>query len=261
MRGFRKFGEPFKPFGREFGAGAGASLTYAQYVASLNPLLWYSMRATAGATETNRGSGGSGFDASINGGISLGQVGELGANEAHDVDGTTGYYQVTTGAAIQGGQFWYGFLVNPDTAGEGNAGRFYTNGAQTYLRFQAGMILQTLVTGTGNGVATTTTALTAGQWTWVFAAYDDAGTFLGDRKTHIYIGKNGVVSEAAYSANTALTGTFTTPSGNLFIANNSAAAAVTFDGKMDEVVAKYSFPATITDLIGQWTQIVQASGV
>lgn len=260
MRGFRRFGEPLPTFGKPQSV-----LNIQSAMIAAAPYLWYSMRATGGATEVNRGSGGSAFDASINGGVALAQVGKLGANEAHDVDGTTGYYQVTTGAGLQGGQFWWAFLVNPDTAGESNAGRFFTYGTtgQQYLRINAAsMVLQAVVTGTGNAVATTSTPLDIGQWSWVFEAFDDSAAILGDRKAHIYIGKNGAVSEAAYSSNSAMTGTFTPPSvGNLFLANGSAGAAVTLDGKMDEVMAKYSFPATLAALVAQWTAIVRASGV
>lgn len=38
MRGFRRFGEPFKPFGREFGAGAGAAVLS---LPSTNRLAWW----------------------------------------------------------------------------------------------------------------------------------------------------------------------------------------------------------------------------
>lgn len=244
--------------------GSSARQSYEDAVETLIPDLWYSMRATSGANEANRGALGVGYDAAITGGITLAQVGQLGVNQAHDIDGTTGYYQVTTGAGITGGTFWWGYLVNPDTAGELNAGRFFSNGTANgiFLRFSTTLgVLNAVVAATGAGNVATTTGLSAGAWAWVFMAYDNSGAILGDRGIHLYKGDiaAGTITEYAYSANTLVTGTFAAPTGNLFLGNNNTSAAVTFDGKMDEVLYKASLPATVAALKAQWLTVVLAS--
>lgn len=240
---------------------------FSDYVGNtVNPELWFRMQAISGSVETNQGSGGTGYNASINGGITLSQPGQLGEKEAHDIDGATGYYRVTTGAALQSNQFWWGFLVNPDTVGELNAGRFFTNGSGStniqYLRFNPSLSVIQAVVGVASGqnaVVTTSAGLTAGEYAWVFMLYDDTAAFTGDRKIHLYKGQQGTVAEFPYSSNVAAAGTFAPPATDLFIANLNTVAAVTFDGKMDEVMRKSSLPATLNDLLLMWSAIVSLS--
>ena len=224
------------------------------------------MRAVSGAVEANRGSGGAGYNASMTGGIALGKTGALGENEAHDIDGATGYYRVTAGAVLQTSAFWWGFLVNPDTAGELNAGRFFTNGSGSnniqYVRFNSSLSVIQGVVGVASGqqaVVITSSGLTAGEWAWVFMLYDDSAVLTGDRKIHLYKGQKGTVTELPYSSNLAAAGTFAAPATDLFLANLNTGAAVTFDGKMDEVLRKSSLPATLNDLFLMWSAMVSLS--
>lgn len=205
------------------------------YLTTLPFLALYKMQQTAGTNEPNSGSLGSAIDMTI-AGATLGQTGKLGTNEAYLFDGANSRLQTANNATLVAlTAFEYVFLVNPASAGEGNQGAFFwwqsaTNVPKMYFG-GAGRNLIATVSNTTPSLATTITSgvLTASAWQIVFCAYDDAG----DRKIHIRVGISGAVTELAYSAQPALTGSFLAPTGfplNLF---NRSAQDCTFDGLGD----------------------------
>lgn len=205
-----------------------ASLTWDSYITVQAPVLWYSMRATSGTTEINRGSGTG--NATIGGTTTLGQTGQLGANEAHLLDGLTSNYSVANHVSFANLSTWeWYFLVNLSGAGEGNAGVFifYTNAFFFRINAATG-VLRCVVDGlTTDANAVTSTMLNFGVWNLVRVTYNDAT----DRIPHIWI--NNV--EASYSSTTAMVGAYNPMVADLFLGNN-AAQSLTQAGLWDEAV-------------------------
>lgn len=234
-------------------------VTWSSYVtATIAPVGWWSMRATSGTNEANRGTGGAALDMTILS-ATLGQTGKLGVNEAALCDGANTRYQTPNNAALASLTTWeYVFLVNPSSAGELNQARFFGwgnndfeptlafNGALTSLLFQTDSTVPTSFT------TTTTTGLAAATWQLVFAAYANAG----DRKVHLYKGVTGAVNEYAYNAQPALTGTYKAPTSELNLFNVTA-QSVTFAGLADEALIVNGNLATATTR----TQLALLSGV
>lgn len=231
-------------------------VTWSSYAQSLAPVGWWSMRATSGTNEANRGSGGSALDMTITS-ATLGQTGKLGTNEAALMDGANSRYQTPNNAALAAlTTFEYVFLVNPSSAGEGSAGRLLTWGQASFeplLGFNGA--LTSLAARVSTAVASfdtiTTTGLSASTWALVFWAYDNAG----DRKSHIYKGVAGAVSEFGYSAQPAMTGTYKTPTNPLNLFNRTD-QGLTFAGLGDEVLI---FNGNLTS--GQRAALCLAAGV
>jgi hypothetical protein len=240
--------------------GAPAGQTWASYVTGLNPLAWYRHMQTSGTNEPNQGSLGSAVNMTITS-TTLGQTGKLGPNNAYLTDGALSRLQTANNATLAAlTSFEYVFLINPTTAGELSFGRFACwgngssgqgyqmcfNGALTSLR----VLLYNTVPSSFD--TTTTTGLTAGAWQLVFVAYNDGD---GVRKGHIYKGVSGAVSEYAYSAQPAMTGTFKAPTTTLNLWND-VGQITTFDGLVDEALI---FSGNLTP--AQRTQLAVLAGV
>lgn len=212
-----------------FRRGAASALSaWDSYALGQNPVLMYSMVATSGTTETNRGTGTG--NATIGGTTTLGQTGQLGANQAHLLDGLTSFYQVTNHASFAGLTTWeWYFLINVSAAGEGNQGTFFFYSNSTVFRINAATrVLRCNVDGTTtDGNAITTTALSLSAWNLVRVTFDNTG----DRIPHIWI--NDV--EASYSTATAMVDAYVTPSQDLFLGNN-ATSTTTSAGLFDEAL-------------------------
>jgi hypothetical protein len=242
-----------------FGSQTRAQLVSA-LITSFAPVGWWSMRATSGTNEPNRGSAGSSADMTITS-ATLGQTGQLGANEAALMDGANSRYQAANVAALASLTTWeWVFLVNPSSAGEGNQGKFFCWGdglfasANPRMEFNAGLggfAISVFNTTPTTFSTTTSTGLSASAWALVFVAYDD----VGDRKIHVRKGIARTVSEYAYNAQPPLTGTYRPPTSVLNLFNNSAQGA-TFAGLGDEafVISGNLTPA-------QRTALVVATGV
>lgn len=202
------------------------------------PVGWWSMRATSGTKEPNRGAGGAALDMTILS-ATLGQTGKLGVNEAALCDALNTRYQTPNNAALAALMtFEYLYLVNPSSAGELDAGVFHfwgPNGANEglTLRFHSASrnLNATAWNTTPSNFSSVTTTVASLAWQIIFASYANAG----DRKPHVLIGIGGAVTECSYSSNPALTGTYRTPAQALNLFNDSA-QALTFAGLADEAL-------------------------
>ena len=223
----------------------------AQYVADATMPLWLRFRETTGTVAVNSGSAGAALNGTIAGTTVLGQTGALGANEAFDLDGLTSRI---TSAGVEYATFTIAMLVRPDNAGEGNVGAFFSH-ANTVNRLQFSGSLNAITMKVAAGtdaLSTTTTGLAAAIWQWIFLTYADAG----DRKIHLYKGVSGAVSEYAYSAQDAATGTKATMAGQTLTIGNRTANDVTFDGRIDEFKLH-----TVVRPIAWMTDLVRSKGV
>jgi hypothetical protein len=216
--------------------------TYADYIASLAPLLWLKHTETSGTTVENYGSLGDAADGTWTPGAgALGQtgLGNGGANEAYDYDGANSKTTVPAQTGINNlTALTYGILLKADSPGETNVGQFF--GDQFNNRIwginSASYPLSMTVQATGAAVSTTNNGFIAVSTpTYLFATYDDAG----DRKIRMYKVVGGALTEATYATQTAATGTLGNGSGTQII-GNTANQAASFDGLIDEAFMKGS---------------------
>jgi hypothetical protein len=129
--------------------------------------------------------------------------------------------------------FSYAQLFYADTWGEAGAAYLWSdNGANRLLnlaaagRFNFGVWCTSAYAQT---IMAAGSALSLGNWYWLFGTYDNAG----DRLPHQYVGKNGAVTEPSYSTSTAGPGVLSNASGALLVGNNSTSVR-TWDGRIDE---------------------------
>lgn len=225
-----------------FSQSPSAVQKFDSYVTStIAPVGWWSMKATSGTNEANRGSGGAALDMTITS-ATLGQTGKFGANEASLLDGANSRYQTANNAALAALATWeYVFLVNPTNAGEGGTGTFASwgnggaNNTDTIGQFNGSIanVYARVYNNAATGFLTNATYnFPTGAWSLLFVAYADGG----DRKCHLYSGVSGVAAELTYSAQPALTGTHQAPTLPLNLGNFTSQAA-TFAGLFDEVLA------------------------
>lgn len=208
------------------------------YAQSLAPLLDLRFTERTGTTAINYGTVGTALNGTIGGTTSLGQTGKLGANEAYLYDGLTSFVSVPNHASINAlTQFTYVYLINPSSAGEINLGTFSCWGNAGSVPVGASLLFNGGVTSLFARVlnsvdtqfsTTTTTGISTSLWSMVFWQYDDSG----DRKSHLFKGVSGVLSEYAYSAQSPLTGTLKTQTPSLFV-GNSQDQARSFAGLYD----------------------------
>lgn len=220
---------------------------YAAAVRALNPLLWLRFNEIGGAAALNFGSLGAALNGAVSGATTLGQSGQPGLNEAYDLDGATSLVSVNQLGALSLPAFTFAILCRPDSAGEGDAGRFYDFGT-TSLRF-AGFsgtsgpqtrIRAIVAASTASADTFTTYTITPGAWAWFFITYNDAG----DRLARVY--RNGV--EMSYSTQTAASGTLTTYPTQAFQIGNRGLLDATFDGRIDEAL-KFSRVLTPAEMM------------
>ena len=234
-------------FAPPFGSGGGASNPYEDYVNALAPEYWRRYRETSGTVGLNSGSLG-GTTTWTPGAGALGQIGQLGANEAYDFDGALSKdsFPITPTMA-NAVEFGVAILNFPDTLGETTTGILYCYGdlgGAFMLRYSgaAGTLVGRVDYAT-DAITLTSTALPLGAWSWIFANYSESG----DRKLHLYRGVAGVVTEFAYTTNTASVGAFSPPAVP-FVVGAQANQSQTWDGKIDEVIWK-NRPLTATEML------------
>ncbi len=210
--------------------------TYASYVASLSPLLWEEYIETSGTTIINHGSLGAAQDGTWTPGTgALAQTGQLGAGQAASWDGLDTRVVVPATASLDGiSKYTFAFLCKPATLGESAGGIFYSFGnSSTEGNLIATNSVRCFQQSTVSAQSLTSgiTFITLGSWQWIFFQYDDTT----DRKLHIFKGIGGAVTEAAYTTQTAATGTLVNTGQPLYIGNR-ALIDRTWSGLFDEVV-------------------------
>lgn len=134
-------------------------LSYANYMASLNPLIWLRLRETSGTAPVNSGSL-SVTNVWTPGAGALGQTGKLGANEAYSFDALVSRIRITNNATLAAmtTQKW-AFLAQIATLGEGSLGHLFgwasgAGGANlNYLLVQATSKLAALINTDGTDAA------------------------------------------------------------------------------------------------------------
>jgi hypothetical protein len=232
---------------------------YGVLMALIDPLIWIRMRETSGNTAANAGNLGADANATISGTTTLGQTGQIGANEAFLYDGINSRVRVPAVAGWTGlTAFTLGFLVNPATAGESSQGYLGAlqqaggtdilhvafNGALTAMRCR--------ITNAAAGVFTTTASvgIPASTWSWVFVTYDDAG----DRTPRIYKSSAGALVEIAADGASPVSGTLSAR-GTFDIGNNNGTTR-TFSGLIDEAFMVSGLLST-----GRMQNIIFATGV
>lgn len=107
--------------------------TYVYFVTNtIAPVRWYRFRETSGTNEPNAINPGTN-DATISG-CTLGQIGQLGANNAYDYDGVDDYVLAPAGADINGilPATWI-ILLKVDSRGEGNFARLINKASDVVL--------------------------------------------------------------------------------------------------------------------------------
>lgn len=214
-------------------------ISYAAYVAQLEPLLWYPMNEPSGTTVINYGSLGSGNGTFTPGAGAVNQVGKLGAGEAYDFDGADSRIAGPTTTSINNlTAFTYVLLVKADSAGEANAGYLWADtGGNRIFNISAGTgpVRFTLtVWGSGNFSQVTqdvASAVPLATWVLLFCTFDNAG----DRTPSIFVGRNGAVAESTYSTEIALAVALANASGALNVGNISSSIR-TWDGLIDEFI-------------------------
>lgn len=206
--------------------------TYVEYITqTINPVLWMRNRETSGTTATNSGSAGATLNGVIGGTTTLGQTGQLGANEAFLCDGATSIVTITNNALInQLSAATYAFLVNINSAGEGSLGRFFDAGTDRIFFNSVSRNIQAMFAGSGGNAQTITSdAIATATWQWLFVTYD----FSGDKIVRIYKGVSGTATQLATSTQTAGSGSKANNTSNKNLWND-ATQARTMDGLVDE---------------------------
>lgn len=238
----------------------GGSDPYVPYILSFSPLEWLRHNELTGVAVKNYGSLINADGVWTAGVGALNQIGQLGVHEAYDFDGAVSLITINYNAALDGlSEFTFAALVKADSAGEGNVGTIYTwgnNNTTATFRFVGASraLIWVHRYSITNMQTVTTTALTLGQWYWVFGTYSQSG----DRFGHIYISSAGAAVEAAYSGAPAPIASVGTPTLNAVspIIGNLAVAANTWDGLIDEVIW---FPRVLT--VAEMTNIIRLSNL
>lgn len=237
--------------------------TYVEYITqTINPVLWMRNRETSGTTATNSGSAGAILNGVIGGTTTLGQTGQLGANEAFLFDGATSRIVIPNDASINAlPVYTYIALIKPSSAGELTLGTMFAWNNGTSTNFGNILFFNASLTGlrysyrnsadTNFETITTGYTILTSQYTMIFVEYDDNG----DRKPNLFYGINGAVTEFSYSSNVALTGTVKTQQNSLHIGNRSD-FATTFAGLYDEFMIVNRILSSAEKL-----QIVSLTGV
>lgn len=209
--------------------------TYAQYIASsISPLLWHRFRETSGTAVANSGSLGSAVDGVWTAGTgAVGQTGKLGLNEAYDLDGADSRDTIASNVTLQTlAVFTIVCLCKPDTTGELNVGTLSSDTRHQFRINGVNLNMRGFVTSNATAANTVTADgfVATGVWQTFFLTFDNAG----DRRIRIYKAVDGVLTEASYTTQTAMTGTIADSSGNPFVIGGLSTGAQCFDGLIDE---------------------------
>lgn len=240
-------------FTQPFAIRDGPTQDYAGYITALNPALWLRMRETSGSTASNSGSAGSALNGTMTN-VTLGQTGQLGANEAFDFASATNRIAVPNDATLQAATvtFTLAALIKPDSAGGGSQGRVIEYPGRMVLLFNSAITSWLMqITGSSGANTTTTAGLATGAWNWLFVTYDNTG----DRKARLYRVSSNAITEYGYSAQPAVSGTLGTPSTTLYVGNRATLDRA-WDGMDDELIITGSILSTT-----QMADIARLSGV
>lgn len=234
---------------------SGGRQTYENYVLNtLQPELWMRHRETSGSTITD--SSGHGRNGTLTlGAGALAQDGFDAPNEAILADGSTTKIAIASNAALKNPAFWFAFLCKPSSAGENSTGALmnYSDAGDTALRFNLAANVFTMTIGaattTGQTTTTTGTTVTLNEWQWIFGALSNI-----DKKCRIWKGRLGVLTEFAYSTQTAYVGAMN----GAAILNllNSGANNRTWAGLVDESIYVIGEPDT-----AKMQQLINLKGV
>lgn len=190
----------------------------------------------------------------------LAQTGKISATDAVLYDGANTKLQVPSAPPFSNSAVWsIAVLFKPSGLGEPTAphllalaNAYNSNdigvGFNNNLGLLFGRVYNTTPT---TAVTLCSSGVSQNVWSWIFVNYDDTG----DRKMHFYVGVNGVVTEASYTAQPALTGTYKTSS-NVVVVGNTTGQGNTVAGNYDEFMA---FSKVLTT--SQMQQIVRLTGV
>lgn len=212
--------------------------TYASYVGNIiRPLVWYRHRETSGTVVANSGTLGNTLDGVWTAGAgAVGQTGKLGFNEAYDYDGAASLTTIAANASLQNiTAMTMAILCKPDSPGESNVGTFSADNRHQFRISGLNFPLRCFIVSSATAANSVTpdAFVASGVWHWVFCTFDNAG----DRLIRFYKGVGGVLTEATYNTQTAMTGTLNNGGGGYIIGNISTAAQ-TFDGLIDEYFVK-----------------------
>lgn len=228
--------------GAVVGEPGGAAISYAEYVASLAPLLWLRLRETSGSPVNS----GSGALTIAQANCTQGQTGKWGANEAYDFNGTTSLITVTNAAAIQGlTAFTLMALVKMDTLGESNLGAFFTKNVDLFQFSGASNRIQFTTDYATTDATGAFTGFTLGVWATLVARIDT------DKVPYLFY--NG--AEVTYSTRTTGVDARVSSTVDMVVGNNTASNR-TSDGLIDEFLF---FDRVVTNAeILQWHTLTGA---
>ncbi len=152
-----------------------------------------------------------------------------------DVVTVTNTSRIDLNEALTQGLTWSAW-VNPDSDGEGDAGRIFDKGTNTYCRTgneSGGRVdLICRLDLTTDADFTVSSAIPTGQWSHVALAWSNDS----DDEVTVWVNGRANTSSATFAGDPA------TDTSNLFIGNNSAGSA-TFDGRIDDARI-YSYELT-----------------
>ncbi len=216
------------------------SIRYADYAASLLPLLWYKFNEPSGTTVTNYGSLGSGDGTFTPGVGAVAQTDSMGAQEAYLFDAVNSRVVGPTSATINNATvFTAAIKAKAASMGENNAGYLWSdNGDNRIISINSSgggayrlsfsvwctSAYAQVINASGSGVI-------QNDDMWVFGTFDNAG----DRTPHLYFGTNGAVAEGSYSTTTPAAAALSNASGTLLIGDNTTGSQIrSWDGLIGE---------------------------
>ncbi len=232
---------------------------YRSAVTALAPAMWLQLREQSGTTVANNGATAAGTWTPGTGAV--GQIGQLGLNEAYRFDGADSKISVPASVLINNlTTFTWALLCNFATAGEGGGGRLVCDaGDNRQLRIASVSpfrltfsVFHTSDNSTAQSGAGAQN-IVANTWAWVFATYPNVGS--GTKNCRLYVGRAGAVNALTLSTDTSSSNALSNGSGAALVGNNNASTA-TVDGLIDEALI---FPSVLTT--AQMLTLVQASGL
>ncbi len=183
------------------------------------------------------------YDALISG-ATLGQVGQLGANEAFDFDGSNDVLTLddvrTDG--LTAGTLW--LLINPDTLTDGDRLIFKNGELDWYLQADGSMVGHVDYSTTDAETSSAAGVITTGAWQAVGMSWDDSAKTVNLYKAGVLVNDTVQVGVGTRVSNT----------NNYLIGDNTGTNA--FDGKIDELLG-----AAAASSASQFAQLAAAAGV
>lgn len=218
---------------------------YAEYIASLAPVLWLRFREVSGTNVANSGS--MAAVGTFTPGVgAVGQAGLLGANEAYDFDGADSKVQFANAdvAALKALTTQRSMILCfLDNLGEASVGFLWTWGVNTSHVWRINstnrMFGQIDTDGTNAAANTNNNEISdcIGVWRLFFMDYDDTDAMGLGRKIRFFksVPGSGVVTPLTLATDTAATGTVVEPSAD-YAVGNTTSQIFTFNGRIDELI-------------------------